>query len=329
AEEPLHLLVGAADRVHWRRAAGQPERGEGKALADYIANRKKGAGLGLPFANELVRLTGVPIGLVPCAHGGTSMDQWSPDLLDKGGDSLYGATIRRVKLLGGKAKGVLWYQGESDANPKAAPEFSSKFDRLVQSFRKDLGQPDLPFYYVQIGRHVSGASGVEWNQVQEMQRKAESSIAHSGMVTTIDMQLDDGIHVGTQDQKRTGKRMANLACHDLFPQVAACRDFKKGPRPVSAKLSGAQLRVTFDEVNGRLLSAGRIAGFSIHDAAGAELPLIFRAAFDSPTSVVLHIGGKMPDGAVLRYGAGRNPYCNVRDSADMALPVFGPMTVER
>jgi sialate O-acetylesterase len=37
-------------------------------------------------------------------------------LKQKGGDSLYGAMIRRFELIGGKVAGVLWYQGESDAS---------------------------------------------------------------------------------------------------------------------------------------------------------------------------------------------------------------------
>src|SRR5687767_8286881 len=36
------------------------------------------AGLALPFAVAMARRTGVPVGLVPCAHGGTSMTQWDP-----------------------------------------------------------------------------------------------------------------------------------------------------------------------------------------------------------------------------------------------------------
>lgn len=122
AEEPLHTLVSAADRVHWPlNDQKQPERYEGEKLRKYIAERKKGAGLGLPFAVEMVRRTGVPVGLLSCAHGGTSMDQWDPALKDKVGDSLYGSMLRRVLAAGGKVKGVLWYQGESDANPAAAP----------------------------------------------------------------------------------------------------------------------------------------------------------------------------------------------------------------
>lgn len=332
AEEPLHTLVSAADRVHWRRNENkEPEKLTGERLAQFVANRRKGAGLGLPFAVEMVKRTGVPIGLLPCAHGGTSMDQWSPDLRDKGGDSLYGATIRRVKAAGGRVTGILWYQGESDASPKAAPEFPAKFDRLVNAFRSDIGQPDLRFYYVQIGRHVATTNANEWNQVQEMQRKAELSIPNTGLVTAVDLALDDGIHVGTQDLKVLGRRMANLACHDLFAGVPACSWLKRGPRPVNARLSGSTLRVTFADVNGKLTSDGRFSGFSIHDESGNPVPAFYKVQLDPNNSSVILIEtqGKLPENATLRYGAGKDPYCNVRDEAGMALPVFGPMPIER
>jgi sialate O-acetylesterase len=330
AEDPLHNLPGAVDRVHWRKnAQGEVRRLEGAALAQFIANRKKGAGLGLPFGLEMARRTGVPVGLVSCAHGGTSMAQWDPALKDKGGDSLYGAMLRRVRLVGGKVTGVLWYQGESDANPKAAPLFQNKFEQFVKAVRDDLLSPGLPFYYVQIGRHASAASFVEWNSVQESQRLAETTIPRSGMVAAIDFSLDDGIHVSTPDHTRLGRRLANLACHDLFADKAGCGAYRRGPRPVSAKYAAGEIRVQYEQVNGSLTSEGRIAGFSIHGPDGAPIAGLFKArvAADDASTVVLSFGGKLPAGATLRYGVGRDPYCNLRDSADMAAPVFGPMPI--
>lgn len=332
AEEPLHLLVGAADKVHWRKnKEGLAERYEGQRLLDYVAQRKKGAGLGLPFANEMVRRTGVPVGLVPCAHGGTSMDQWNPQLKQQGGDSLYGATLRRVKAVGGKVRGVLWYQGESDANPKAAPLFQNKFEKLIEAFRADFGIPQLPFYYVQIGRFINNSNPNDWNAVQQAQLDVEAKFQQVGMAASIDLSLDDLIHVGTQDLKRLGTRLANLACHDNFPREAGCAGLLRGPRPVSAKLSGNVLRVSFQNVNGKLVSAGRISGFTIHDEQGSPIPAIFRAEVNaaSPNEVLLNLIAAPPAGATLRYGAGKDPYCNLRDEADMAVPVFGPMPLER
>ena len=106
----LHWLVDSPDPVH----SGDP-KARAAASAQAHKTRHKGAGLGLPFAVALVESTGVPVGLVACAHGGTSMEQWNPAKKEQGGKSLYGSMLRQVKLAGGKVKGVLWYQGESDA----------------------------------------------------------------------------------------------------------------------------------------------------------------------------------------------------------------------
>jgi sialate O-acetylesterase len=329
AQDPLHRLRSSVDPVHWvKNEKGDPERWTVQREDEELYNRRrKGAGLGLPFAVEMYRRTGVPVGLIPCAHGGTSMDQWNPAEKAKGGASLYGATARRIAAVGGKVKGVLWYQGESDANDKAVGGFAAKFEALVAAFRADTGQADLPFYYVQIGRFINGGNPGPWNQVQEAQRLAETKIPHTGMVTAVDLALDDLIHVSTPDLKRLGRRLAMLAARDLFPDVKESAAYKKGPRPVAAKVNGESVAVKFAEVNGQLVSEGRISGFSIHDAKGEMLPMIYKARFEGTDTVVLDLIAKLPAGATLRYGAGKDPYCNVRDTNDMALPVFGPMAI--
>jgi len=332
AEEPLHTLVNAADRVHWRLNENkEPERWSGERLDKYLSERKKGAGLGLPFAEEMVRRTGIPVGVVPCAHGGTSMDQWSPALKDREGDSLYGAMLRRFHAVGGNVRGVLWYQGESDANPKAAPEFLNKFEDFVKAVRLDFKAPELPFYYVQIGRHVDNHNVAEWNVVQEAQRKAESDLGNAGMVVSIDATLDDPIHLSTASQKRMGRRIADRVCHDLFPNLRDYADLKPGPRPVSAKYQDGVLKVTFTGVNGKLESDGRISGFSIHDEKGEAVPLIYRAVLDpaDTDAVLLYLAPKPPQNAALRYGAGKDPYCNVHDAADRPVPAFGPLPIQQ
>jgi sialate O-acetylesterase len=320
AKEPLHELVSATDRVHWRKnAAGETVRLEGEELEKYRANRKKGAGLGLAFAVEYEKRTGIPVGLLPCAHGGTSMDQWSPELKSKGGESLYGATIRRAELIGGKIKGILWYQGESDANPKAAPLFAAKFEKLVAAFRADLNAPNLPFYSVQIGRHVNGTNVEPWNMVQEAQRVSEKSIANTIVFAAVDSDLDDGIHVSTADLKRLGRNMAAVAAGKV----------RKGPHLDAVTVEGQAIRVKYTDVNSELMSEGRISGFAAHNAAGEELPLIYKAYVDpvDKTSVLLQFQGKLPEGATLSYGRGKNPYCNLRDKASLGAPVFGPVAL--
>ena len=331
AEEPLHTLVNAADPVHWPlNDEKTPERWTGEKLERYLSNRRKGAGLGLPFAVEMLKRTGIPIGLIPCAHGGTSMDQWDPALKDQGGESLYGSMLRRFRAVGGSVRGVLWYQGESDANPQAAAAFRLKFENFVTAVRTDFKQPELPFYYVQIGRHVSGTNVADWNAVQTAQLQAESEIPHSGMVAALDLSLDDGIHIGTQDLKRIARRLANLVCQDLFPRMQTYGELKRGPRPLAAKFSEGMVKVSFSGVNTRLQGEGRISGFSIHDQDGKLVPAIYKARVDpaEASTVLLYVQGTLPQNAAVWYGYGKDPYCNVRDAEDMAVPAFGPVRIE-
>jgi len=325
AEEPLHTLVNSVDPVHWPlNAQNEPERLSGERLETYVLNRKRGAGLGLTFAVEMLQRTGTPIGLIPCAHGGTSMEQWSPSLKDREGESLYGSMLRRVKAAGGHVKGVLWSQGESDANAKAAPVFEQKFTEFVESIRADFNQPDLPFYYVQTARHIDRNNVAEWNTIQLAQLHAESTIPHSGMVASIDLELDDGIHLATQDLKRLGRRLADIVCHDLFPRIKDYGERKTGPRPLQAVYQNGVVKVNFSGVNGKLISDGRITGFTIRDDKGNWTPMIYKARIDpaEASSVLLYVQGRLPENAMLWYGYGKDPDCTMRDATDLAVPVF-------
>jgi len=328
AQEPLHRLVDAADRVHWPRNSKKlPEKLTGEALANWMNARRKGAGLGLPFAVALSEATAVPIGLIPCAHGGTSMDEWSPALRDKGGDSLYVAMLRRFHAAGGKVTGILWYQGESDANAKDAPQFRKKFEDFIAAVRRDFNDPELPFYYVQIGRHVSKGPVEPWNLVQEEQRLAATRISNVQMVASVTSALDDGIHVSTPDLKRLGHELALLARNR---PIYRPEDKAPGlPQPAFMRRDGNMIRIGFSGGEGGLHAPGRISGFTIHDASGAPVTLIFRAEIDpsEPTLIRLYLDNNPPPGATIRYGYGRDPYCNLADGRGFAVPVFGPFTL--
>jgi carbohydrate esterase-like sialic acid-specific acetylesterase/stress responsive alpha/beta barrel protein len=330
AVEPLHWLIDSPDPVHLGDSLkDQEEDGRRARRAAQRLSRAKGAGLGLPFAKEMVRRTGVPIGLIASAHGGTSMEQWSPAARDQGGASLYGSMRKQVKNAGGKVKGVLWYQGESDANPQAAALFTDRFKDLVAAFRADLASPQLPFYYVQIGRFVRQGDPEPWNRIQELQRLAEKEITGTAMVPVIDLALDDLIHVGTPGLKRAGRRLARIAHADLF----GAPHLGRGPRlsGIEVRGDGRAIRIKYEGVNGRLLPADRVEGFSLRKKDSSEIKTIFNAAVDpaSPDTVVLKLQDPLPEGAYLSYGFGLDPIANLTDGEDMAAPVFGPLEVVR
>lgn len=318
AEEPLHWL-GESPRLVHHAINGASAVPDTPALRDPA--RASGAGLGLTFGKERAGRTGAPVGLIPCAHGGTSMAQWDPALGSRGGASLYGAALERVRANGGSVAGILWYQGESDCEAAALALYPARMTALVRAFRADLGQPTLPFLFVQIGSVVADPAPADidgWNGIREAQRVWAQAQDNVVMVSAIDLGLDDAIHISTPELKRLGRRLADAA------------DGISAPALHSAVLEegGLRVRVRFDNVRGGLAAPGRAAGFSLRTRAGQELVRIFKTTLDG-TDAVLHLTEPLPSDAQLWYGWGLSPYCNITDSQDAAVPAFGPLRLSQ
>ena len=317
AREPLHDLSLAVDPVHTDLNGGV--RPAPKTFT--------GTGPGAAFGNELLRRTGVPQGLLACAHGGTSMSQWDPALKSQGGKSLYGATVRRLKKNGGRVAGLAWYQGCSDAGPDTAPLYTKRMKKLISAFRRDTGDPRLPIVIVQIARFYGQTDGSpHWNSVQEQQRKLPRVIPHLATVPAIDLDLGDGIHLSGGGQVLLGRRLAQA--------MRALREGRKAGPPsielgkiaiVRNEQSGAgEVVIAFANVMGELESQGRPEGFEILNPRPTRG--VFQIALEGKrvrlrTCFFAHDLGKY----LLSYGHGFSPYCNVTDSAGRSLPVFGPL----
>ena len=77
-------------------------------------------------------------------------------------------------------KGVIWYQGESNAHNKDT--HSKLFPLLVKSWRNEFGYSHLPFYYVQL----SSINRPSWGWFRESQRRLMKVVPHSGMAVSYD-----------------------------------------------------------------------------------------------------------------------------------------------
>ncbi len=329
AADPLHWLLESPDSCHWN---GLSDAERQAAAEEQRHTRQVGAGLGLTFAKELVKRTGVPVALLPCAHGGTTMNQWSPGSPEPLGASLYGSMLRRITAVGGTVRGILWYQGESDAMISGNERlFADRFRHLVQSIRDDVGDPMLPFLYVQLGRFAATLPSEihdAWNMIQDIQRRSEAEIPGVRFAVAIDLSLDDQIHVGTQSLKRLGKRLSRLALKDVFHDET----LQAGPRPAWARWENPErtvIRVHYTGVNGRLTAPGRLVGFVLRRADNSRVDSLFDQQVDLKTGcdVLLQIGEPQAEGCNLWYGQGCDPIVNLTDEKDMAAPVFGPMPV--
>jgi sialate O-acetylesterase len=335
AEEPLHWILEAVDEAHHCEMTGADLEA---ARQRERRDRVNGTGPGLTFAKFISHRTGIDIDLLPAAHGGTSMSQWSPEFKSQGGKYLYGALLRRTKAAletGGdiRLRGVLWYQGESDCDAQSAPHYQERTINLINNLRADLDFPELPFYLVQLGcwngeaEHGDETSKI-WNAIREAQRLIPTIVPHTATIPAIDLALNDGIHIATPGVKRLGRRFANVALNEVYGQKAPI-----GPRLKSVTLADNTIRVSFENVSRTLVtpdSAGRVHGFSIEPKFGKPKPFpIYRSeiAQDNPSHVLLHVDQPIGPGGKLYYGEGVFPICQLTDSNDMAVPAFGPVEI--
>jgi sialate O-acetylesterase len=315
ARDPIHNMWDCVDQVHIDLAGGvRPEE-----------NVQTGVGPGVAFARELYKRTGVPQGVIASAHGGTSMAQWDVRRKGEGGNSLYGATVRRLRKNGTRVAGVIWYQGESDAFPEASADYRRRMTALVRALRRDTGVSDLPLAVVQISRVVTdmGFDAAAWNAVQEQQRQIAAADDRVVLVPAIDLMLDDAIHIGGPDVNRLGRRLAqamHALCSAAEPPPPELARISVQADPVNGQ---ADLHVQYRHVQGKLRAGGRPVGFAV-----GEQPVIYDTQLVGDTVVVrTQLSPAAANDALLSYGYGRDPVCNITDAADRALPVFGPLRV--
>lgn len=340
AEDPLHFCYEANYPAYL--TSYNPSSPSGRspiehqtrgAWPDWVRNTRArgmlgGTGLGLPFGRRIYETVDVPIGLVLCSLGGTTMEQWSPALKDRGGESLYGAMIQRLEKVGGQVTGVLWWQGESD---HSSGGYREKLEELIRSLRRDADRPQLPFYIVQLGpQNINDASPAERNRVREMQRQVAEQMSSVELVTAIDQNLSSSAHFDAEGYTRIGRRLANIALTSIY----GVEQIQKGPclqRVVRDREDSRRLCVIFDRVNSALSPDQGVAGFSIRTTGGAsEAVRIVESRIDAstPNQVILVAHRAIPVGAELWYGYGWMPEANVVDEKDMALAAFGPVVID-
>ena len=82
----------------------------------------------------------VEVGIIPCADGGTSLDQWQE------GSLLFDHAVYMTKLAMRTSHlvGILWHQGESDCASDLYPLYLKKISAIMEALRKELHAENVP-----------------------------------------------------------------------------------------------------------------------------------------------------------------------------------------
>lgn len=170
-------------------------------------------------------------------------------------------------LVGYGARGVIWYQGESNANKWTAKDYQELLGCLVSDWRQRW-QKDLSFYWVQLAnyRRPSEKPGVQsdWVTVQDEMRRALKTIPRSGMVVANDVGAAFDIH--PRNKRTIGERLARWALHHDYGRSEIV---VSGPLFSKKEVKGAQIILHFDYAKGLKARDGKkLVRFEIAGADG-------------------------------------------------------------
>jgi len=185
-------MILAKEPLHWY----EPER--------------TGLDCGLSFGKTIIKKIpdSISILIIPTAIGGSSIGQWL-------NDSLY----RNVKLLSnflakveiarqnGIIKGILWHQGESDANETNIPLYKQRLGQLFSKFRAAIGNDALPVILGELGSFSDNP--VNFSLINKAIHEYAAEDKNCSVISTADLKdKGDHLHFDSKGQRMMGRRFA-------------------------------------------------------------------------------------------------------------------------
>jgi len=211
-------------------------------------------------------------------------------------------------------RGILWYQGEGNANPEGTAMYPAAKRSLVESWRKAFADETLPFLFVQLPNYQAVSEDPNklenWPLMREAQAKC-LEIPNTRMAVTLDIgQLED-IH--PTNKFDVGERLAALALHHDYKMTAVV---PRGPVFKAMTIKGNRAQLSFTELGGGLMvgrkdgrapvvaqADGKLQRFAI---AGADQKWVWAdAVIEGDTVVVSSPQVAVPE--AVRYGFTANP----------------------
>ena len=211
---------------------------------------------------------------------------------------LYNAMIAPLTNI--PIKGVIWYQGESNA--LKAYQYRKLFPNLINDWRKTWNQGDFPFYFVQLPNWYDPLplpSESYWAEFRESQHLA-LQLPNTGEAVAHD--IGDPYDIHPRNKQDVGYRLALNALAKTYG-----KDIEySGPEYQSIKIDGNKIIINFTHTGSGMITKGKygyLTGFSI---AGEDQKFVWAKAYiEGDTVVVYH--DEIDHPVAVRYGWTNNP----------------------
>ena len=159
------------------------------------------------FADLYANEHNVDVGIIPCADGGTSLDQWQV------GGLLFDHACYMAELASRTSTicAVLWHQGESDCSEERYPLYEEKFTVIMNAFREKLGLYDVPFLLGGLGDYLEFCDRSEkfknYVYINEALKKIADNNKMTGFVSAKGLGANpDNLHFSSQALREFGLR---------------------------------------------------------------------------------------------------------------------------
>lgn len=250
---------------------------------------------------------------------------------------LYNAMVKPVAPYA--IKGVIWYQGESNA--ERALQYRDLMRSLILDWRATWGS-EFPFYITQIANYkavLPQPAEASWAELREAQTLATQTLPHVDQACIIDLGEAEDVHPVRKEE--AGERLAALALRNDYGKKVVCngprlRSFTIGEGCITLRFGdvadGLCVRTDGPDAEARYGSAamdselvkqaesGVLTGFQIAGADKvwhwAEARILPRRKASGTQEVVIS-SPEVPHPLQVRYGWADNPVCNLYNSAGL------------
>jgi sialate O-acetylesterase len=222
---------------------------------------------------------------------------------------LFNAMI--APLQPGAIRGVLWYQGESNAGRPV--EYAELFPAMIRSWRSNWGDEAMSFVFVQLPNFANGnPGGRDWARLREAQARA-LELPGTAMAVSIDLADPNELH--PTNKQELGRRLALAATTRVYGIPG---DYS-GPVFAGATREGATLRVRFAHAGSGLVAHHRPVQ-SLEIAGADKIFHVAVARIDRDMLVVSSPNVKEP--VAVRYAWSNAPEANLYDGAGLPAAPF-------
>ncbi|MGD6962342.1 sialate O-acetylesterase [Fictibacillus phosphorivorans] len=167
-----------------------------------------GVSLAASFAEAFAKANkNEQIGLIPCAEGGSSLDDWHP----QGTLFQHALSEARFALETSRICGILWHQGESDSHHSLHETYYKKLSLIIETLRKELNLHHVPVMIGELGDFLGktgfGKYSSEFQEINKQLRRFAHEQQNCYFVSAEGLTPNpDGIHLNAVSQRKFGFR---------------------------------------------------------------------------------------------------------------------------